>query len=714
MVDLPARSVRRGKLGPGQMIVVDPREGGFDDDAIRAAREPGTVGRVVRGASHRSLARDAPGRVGERRRALVAAGPARLHARGPHADAPAGGRAREGAHVLHGRRRADRRCRSSRPFRLRPPASAVRAGDEPGDRPPPRAVGDVLGTLLGPRAPLLGDGPSPPRRSELESFFLWERPAGRRLDATWRVVAEPRPPGRAPTARRRGGGGRGRGGSSPGGERRGGGPDRAPIPSVLAVGAVDVALIARGTAHPMLARGRGRRRAGVARRRVPAGVGAEAIHPRLASRPSPRSPPAETTSDRVSLGEARAATARRSRTASSRRSPGSGISCVDAYRGAELFDVLGLDDEVVRTCFLSTVDRARRRGLGRGRRGGRSTGTRSRMRRRPRAREPGLREVPQRWRASRDEPSVVRALIAWRIRCSSGSGRTRRARRARSRTPTCGRRTRWVGRSRRPSGSDLYAAYAAIVDAAPPSTVRDLFELVPGETPVPLEEVEPVDGILARFSSAAMSHGAISPEAHETLALAMHAIGGRSNTGEGGEDPARYRTGANSTIKQIASARFGVTPEYCAFAEELQIKIAQGSKPGEGGQLPGHKVTAEIARLRHTQPGVALISPAAASRHLLDRGPRPARVRPEAGEPRRGDLGEARGRGRGRRRRVRRREGPRRRRPHRRRGRRNRRVAAVVDQERRAAVGARARRGAARAGRERPSRRGCGSAWTAG
>ena len=164
--------------------------------------------------------------------------------------------------------------------------------------------------------------------------------------------------------------------------------------------------------------------------------------------------------------------------------------------------------------------------------------------------------------------------------------------------------------ARAPERPELYARYAAIVHARPPTAIRDLLELVPGESAVPLDEVEPAERILARFSTGAISHGSISAEAHETLALAMNAIGGRSNTGEGGEDPARYRTDKNSKIKQIASARFGVTPEYCAFAEELQIKIAQGSKPGEGGQLPGHKVTEEIARLRHTQPGVALISPA--------------------------------------------------------------------------------------------------------
>jgi glutamate synthase (ferredoxin) len=122
--------------------------------------------------------------------------------------------------------------------------------------------------------------------------------------------------------------------------------------------------------------------------------------------------------------------------------------------------------------------------------------------------------------------------------------------------------------------------------------------------------VEPVERILRRFSTAAMSHGALSgAEAHEVLAIAMNRLGGMSNSGEGGEAKDRYFTERASKIKQVASGRFGVTPEYLMSAEELQIKIAQGSKPGEGGQLPGHKVTAEIAVLRHSTPGVALISP---------------------------------------------------------------------------------------------------------
>jgi glutamate synthase (ferredoxin) len=126
--------------------------------------------------------------------------------------------------------------------------------------------------------------------------------------------------------------------------------------------------------------------------------------------------------------------------------------------------------------------------------------------------------------------------------------------------------------------------------------------------------VESVDSIVKRFKTGAMSYGSISQEAHETLAIAMNRLGGKSNTGEGGEDPERYRPkpngdSANSAIKQIASGRFGVTSEYLVNARELQIKMAQGAKPGEGGQLPGSKVYPWIARTRHTTAGVGLISP---------------------------------------------------------------------------------------------------------
>src|SRR5581483_6236717 len=145
-------------------------------------------------------------------------------------------------------------------------------------------------------------------------------------------------------------------------------------------------------------------------------------------------------------------------------------------------------------------------------------------------------------------------------------------------------------------------------------TLRGLFELKFAEEPIALEEVEPVESIMRRFKSGAMSYGSISQEAHETLAIAMNRIGGKSNTGEGGEDPERYETlpngdSKNSAIKQVASGRFGVTSHYLVNARELQIKMAQGAKPGEGGQLPGTKVYPWIAKTRHTTPGVGLISP---------------------------------------------------------------------------------------------------------
>jgi glutamate synthase (NADPH/NADH) large chain/glutamate synthase (ferredoxin) len=161
-----------------------------------------------------------------------------------------------------------------------------------------------------------------------------------------------------------------------------------------------------------------------------------------------------------------------------------------------------------------------------------------------------------------------------------------------------------------------YQKYVDAVRVQQPIAFKDMLELVPkpNAEPIDLEDVESAEEIRKRFTSAGMSLGALSPEAHEALAIAMNRIGGKSNSGEGGEDPARFKVrpngdNANSAIKQIASGRFGVTAAYLASAKEIEIKMAQGAKPGEGGQLPGHKVSSIIARLRHTVPGVMLISP---------------------------------------------------------------------------------------------------------
>ncbi|MEZ9670957.1 glutamate synthase large subunit [Vibrio lentus] len=154
-----------------------------------------------------------------------------------------------------------------------------------------------------------------------------------------------------------------------------------------------------------------------------------------------------------------------------------------------------------------------------------------------------------------------------------------------------------------------YQSFSKQVNTRPAAMLRDLMSLKKADQPLPLEQVEPSSDLFKRFDSAAMSIGALSPEAHEALAMAMNRLGGYSNSGEGGEDPRRFGTDRNSRIKQIASGRFGVTPHYLTNADVLQIKVAQGAKPGEGGQLPGHKVTAEIAKLRYSVQGVTLISP---------------------------------------------------------------------------------------------------------
>ena len=172
----------------------------------------------------------------------------------------------------------------------------------------------------------------------------------------------------------------------------------------------------------------------------------------------------------------------------------------------------------------------------------------------------------------------------------------------------------------RGKGVETYRQYAAHMNGEVQRnfTIRGLFRIRSAEeigaAPVPLEEVEPAAEIVKRFSTGAMSFGSISREAHETLAIAMNRIGGKSNTGEGGEEAERFRPLPNgdskrSAIKQVASGRFGVTTEYLVNSDMMQIKIAQGAKPGEGGQLPGHKVDAIIAKVRHSTPGVGLISP---------------------------------------------------------------------------------------------------------
>jgi glutamate synthase (ferredoxin) len=288
-----------------------------------------------------------------------------------------------------------------------------------------------------------------------------------------------------------------------------------------------------------------------------------------------------------------------------------GISTVDSYRGAQIFEVLGLASEVVDRCFRGTpsvvggigwdelgsdvltlharafpVDNVRvdleSPGYYRVRKGGEQHGL-------DKDTVQSLNDltlVQEATPLAERDPLVAEMAAAHLLQHAIGTG-----------------------------SSEAYAKFASLVNDRDPVELYDLLEWTTDRKPVAIEEVEPASVIASRFSTGAMSHGALSKEAHETLAQAMNLLGGKSNCGEGGEDPDRFRTRGmgrndkNSKIKQVASGRFGVTPEYLAFADEIQIKMAQGSKPGEGGQLPSHKVSREIARLRYTQPGVGLISP---------------------------------------------------------------------------------------------------------
>jgi glutamate synthase (NADPH) large chain len=251
-----------------------------------------------------------------------------------------------------------------------------------------------------------------------------------------------------------------------------------------------------------------------------------------------------------------------------------GISTIGSYRGAQLFEIVGLGDEVVDLCFRETPSRI----------GG--AGFDDLL-----ADAAHLALLADDQVAPLDPGGLLKFMHGGEYHMYN---------------PDVVQQLQLAVKTGDPAD---WQRYANTVNQRPPSALRDLLELKPIGPPVPLEEVESIQAIVARFDSAGMSLGALSPEAHEALAIAMNRLGGRSNSGEGGEDPLRHGTEKRSKIKQVASGRFGVTPEYLMSAEVLQIKISQGAKPGEGGQLPGHKVNELIARLRYARPGIGLISP---------------------------------------------------------------------------------------------------------
>ncbi|MHB1710297.1 MAG: glutamate synthase large subunit [Acidimicrobiales bacterium] len=361
----------------------------------------------------------------------------------------------------------------------------------------------------------------------------------------------------------------------------------APIPSLLLVSAV----------HHHLVRERTRTRVGLVVESGDArevhhmallkGFGAAAVNPYLAF---------ETIDDMIATGLLTGVTALRAqRNYIKAASKGiikvmskMGISTMASYTGAQAFEAVGLAHSVIDEYFPGTVSRIEGVGL-----------------------EVLAEEVAARHRMR----YVTRpAEIAHRDREGGGEYQWRRDGEVHLFNPRTVFKLQHATRSRR---YEVFKEYTRAVDdqSAQLATLRGLLRLKTGDgTAIPIEEVEPIASILARFSTGAMSYGSISAEAHETLAIAMNRLGGRSNTGEGGEDADRFTPDANgdlrrSAIKQVASGRFGVTSEYLVNADDIQIKIAQGAKPGEGGQLPGHKVYPWIATTRYSTPGVGLISP---------------------------------------------------------------------------------------------------------
>jgi glutamate synthase (NADPH/NADH) large chain len=358
------------------------------------------------------------------------------------------------------------------------------------------------------------------------------------------------------------------------------GRGQVPIPSLLATGAVHHALIRSGSrmrAGLVVETGDAREVAHVA---LLVGFGAGAVNPYLALEQvaaMAREGLVDKSPEQAQAYYVKALVKGLLKTMSKM-----GISSLSSYQGAQIFEAIGIDQIVIDRYFAGTSSRLR--GI-------------------------GLREIAED-AIARHADGYSKPITKLR---SGGHYHYRRDGEPHLWNPDTVAK---LQRAVRLSEAKSYDEYARLINdqRQSPVTLRGLWELVSDRPSVPLEEVEPASEIVKRFATGAMSFGSISKEAHENLAIAMNRIGARSNTGEGGEDEARYLRDASgdsrrSAIKQVASARFGVTAHYLIQADEIQIKMAQGAKPGEGGQLPGHKVDAVIARVRHATAGVTLISP---------------------------------------------------------------------------------------------------------
>ena len=625
-------TVRRGRLGPAQMLCVDPEAGGLqDDDAIKhalAARAPyggwladnlieAPTGQPVEHVGDDLVRRQlafgfTKEEVTSVLRPMATQGKEAISSMGD--DTPI-----EVLSLVH------------RPVSHLLKQRFAQVTNPPIDHLREREVMSIR-TRLGRRAPLLTEGPDVARLVELDSFML--TPEGLRrlamdprlpwpvmaVDATFPVAEGPVGLERALERL---------GEEALGHVHDGAGilvvsdvsvdVERCRVPILLAVGAVHQRLVAAGV----------RTRASIVAETDEArtthdaatllGYGADAISPRLVL---------ETIAhladeDRIGGDNPTASEAQhryRSALEDGVRKIMSkmGISVLDSYRSAQIFEALGLGPEVVARCFTGTVSVLGGHGF--------SDLARTVLEQHAHAFAGDLSEdsdavLPSpgiiKWRKGGEFHDMSKPVIDT-LHDALGLGRAPKT------TPFVldgagkedvdGPTAALVRQAAREGRTDLYRVFSETVRSRPPAFPRDLLAFDTSRPSVPLEEVEPVEAVTRRFSTGAMSHGALSKEAHETLAAALNMIGGRANSGEGGESPHRFRTRGSALdldcrIKQVASGRFGVTPEYLANAEVLQIKMAQGSKPGEGGQIPGHKVIDEIARLRHTTPGVTLISP---------------------------------------------------------------------------------------------------------
>jgi len=577
--------VRRGRLGPGQLLSVDPEHGLRLDAELKrdlarrrpyaewvaASIERGGIGTPAGAPQGDLTARQAlHGYTREELnvmlRPIAQTGHDPVYSMGDDAPiAPLAGRARPLASYFR-----------QRFAQVTNPAI---------DHLRERAVMSVA-TLLGPRSPLDHEGPVE-QLVVLPGFLLHasgvDELAPARVDASFtceeglaaaieRIVAEVE-------------------GHARGGDRlvcvtdAQAGGDRAPVPSLLALAAAHQHLVEAGlrTSCSLIVESDEPRDTHMIATLL--GYGADAISPRLALESVAQLAAADKVGgDRPSPEEAQERLLAALEDGVLKVMSKMGISDVASYRGARLFEAVGLDHVLCDRFFGGTaspiggigLDRLEADALAR---------LAASVEVKPELENPGFYKFRKGGETHTTSPEVVEALHAAVTEAHALKTATREGR------------------------SDQYEKFSRLVNSRHPVEPRDLLELVPAGAPLALDDVEPAESIVRRFSGGAMSHGSLSAEAHETIAIALNRLGGKSNSGEGGEDPSRYGTERNSRIKQIASARFGVTAAYAVSADELQIKVAQGSKPGEGGQIPAHKVTEEIARLRNTQPGVSLISP---------------------------------------------------------------------------------------------------------